>query len=188
MGKIKTIQKSRKECKCGKCGNVIPVGSKYLRGQLNFNPDIIRCCKCGLQSWEVTTSEYQLNAGAIVYNWKTDHGLGEDTPDVLVRELEQIRDELQERLDNMPENLQNSETAELLQSRIDGLEGAISDLESIDIDTVKRDALEEVFEDSDHKDCDDISSNEKEDWESLDEYFHQSLNEEIDNALSNIEV
>ena len=32
MGKIKEIQKSRKECKCGKCGNIIPVRAEVLGG------------------------------------------------------------------------------------------------------------------------------------------------------------
>lgn len=43
---------------------------------------------------------------------------------------EQLRDELQEWLDNLPENLQQSNKADELQSAIDELEEAISELES----------------------------------------------------------
>lgn len=50
MGKVTIIKKSRKECKCGKCGNIIPVGSRYYRGELNFARDIIRCDSCKLES------------------------------------------------------------------------------------------------------------------------------------------
>jgi hypothetical protein len=49
-------------------------------------------------------------------------------------ELEDLRDTTQESLDNMPENLQYSPTAELLQERVDSLENGINEIESIDFD------------------------------------------------------
>jgi hypothetical protein len=49
-------------------------------------------------------------------------------------ELEDLRDTTQESLDNMPENLQYSPTAELLQERVDSIESAISEIESIDFE------------------------------------------------------
>ena len=49
-------------------------------------------------------------------------------------ELEELRDTTQESLDNMPENLQYSPTADLLQERVDSLESGISEIESIDFD------------------------------------------------------
>lgn len=54
--------------------------------------------------------------------------------DDIVQEIENLMDETQGSLDNMPEQLQYSPTGELLQERIDGLEGWKSDLEAVDLD------------------------------------------------------
>lgn len=82
-----------------------------------------------------------------------------DTPGKLINDLNDIKDELQDRLDNMPESLQQGDTGQLLQDRIDAIESAISDSESI------------YFEDEDY-----------------DEDCEGRYQEEIDSALSNIEV
>lgn len=53
--------------------------------------------------------------------------------DSIVERLEELRDECQERLDNMPEELQEtSSSGMLLQERVEALDGAISEFESID--------------------------------------------------------
>lgn len=159
MGKVVKVQHSRKEWKCSRCREVIPVGSPYLKGELNFSKPIIRCCKCGLEAWEVTTSDYQLSVGEILYRWQENYDANEEGRDSIVSDLESIRDDLQDRLDNMPESLQNAETGQILQDRIDSLESAISDLENID------------FEDGDY-----------------DEDCEGRYQEEIDTALGNIEL
>ena len=134
MGKITRIQKSRKENTCGRCRKKIEVGQPYLRGDLNFARPVIRCCKCGLEPWEVTTSDYQLSVGEVVYRWQENYEVTEEGRDSMVCDLESIRDDLQDRLDNMPEGLQQGDTGQLLQDRIDQLDAAISDLENIDFD------------------------------------------------------
>jgi len=58
-------------------------------------------------------------------------GLESEVQDI-ISELEQLRDDAQDKLDNMPESLQQGPTGELLQNRIDSVDGAISELESID--------------------------------------------------------
>ena len=159
MGKVVRVKHSRKEWKCSRCRAVIPIGSEYFKGELNFSKPIIRCCKCGLEPWEVTTSDYQLSVGEILYRWHENYEANEDGRDSIVSDLQSIRDDLQDRLDNMPESLQYAETGQILQDRIDSLDSAISDLESID------------FEDSDYdEDCED------------------RYQEEIDTALGNIEL
>lgn len=50
----------------------------------------------------------------------------------IMGELEDLRDETQERLDNMPEGLQESDTGQLLQERIDECDNLISEFECID--------------------------------------------------------
>lgn len=58
-------------------------------------------------------------------------GLKED----MVSELENLRDETQEKLDNMAEyNLEYSPTGEMLQERVDALESAIDEIDMIDED------------------------------------------------------
>jgi hypothetical protein len=134
MGKITKVMKSRKQYTCGRCRKKIEVGQPYLRGDLNFSPPVIRCCECRLEYWEVTTSDYQLSVGELVYHWPENYDVSEEGRDGIVGELESIRDDLQDRLDNMPEGLQQGDTGQLLQDRIDQLDAAISDLENIDFD------------------------------------------------------
>ena len=162
MSKITKVMKSRKAYTCGRCRTKIEVGQPYLRGDLNFSHPVIRCCKCGLQSWEVTTSDYQLSVGEIVYRWQDNYDVSEEGRDSIICDLEAVRDDLQDRLDNMPEGLQQGDIGQLLQERIDCLESAISDLESIDFDL--------------------------EDDEEMDEDKEIEYRVQIESALENIEV
>lgn len=166
MGQITRVKKSRKAYKCSRCGKEIPVGSEYLRGDLNFSKPIIRCVKCGLQSWEVTTSDFQLRAGEAVYRWEDNYSTDAvdlaDTIESLKSDLEEIRDDLQDRLDNMPDSLQDSDTGNTLQERIDSLDEAINELENIEA---------EFDENEDDK-----------------EEFEERVRSEIESALGSIEV
>lgn len=54
--------------------------------------------------------------------------------DEIKGDLEQIRDDCQGNLDNMPEGLQQGSTGELLQERIDKCDEVINELESVSID------------------------------------------------------
>lgn len=174
MGKVKRIEKSRKECKCNRCAKVIPVGSSYLRGTLNFNPDIVRCTMCGLQAWEVTTSEYQLAVGEIVYRWSENHSADFDGVEDIKSELESIRDEQQEKLDNMPDSLRDADTGMLIQDRIDNLEGVINELDGFDEDGIK-DTI--------------MMNNDVDDWaEALEEEYDSEVTSFIEDALSGLEV
>lgn len=128
MGKIEVVRKSRKENKCSRCGVVIPVGSLYYKGVLNFQRPIIRCEKCGLRSYEVTTSEYIRNVGAIVEDWYKDYEICDGTWEDIADSLDEIKEECEERLYNMPEQLQESDAGQILQERIDSLDSAIDGL------------------------------------------------------------
>jgi hypothetical protein len=61
----------------------------------------------------------------------------------LISSFESLRDEQQEKLDNMPEGLQQGATGELLQERIDQCESIIGELETIDSE-LEDDASEEA--------------------------------------------
>lgn len=69
--------------------------------------------------------------------------------------IESLRDECQEHLDNIPEQLQESDAGQTLQSRIDALDEALSEFENIDtdfeseIDESERDTMsDEEWEDA----------------------------------------
>lgn len=157
MGKITRVQKSRKEYVCGRCRTKIEKGQPYLKGELNFSKPVIRCCKCGLEAWEVTTSDYQLSVGEIVYRWRDNYEANEQGRDEIVDELTSIIDDLQDRLDNMPEGLRDGDTGVLLQERIDYLEEAITELEDIDFE--EPDDEDDIFEeDPEEKYCEEIES------------------------------
>lgn len=156
MGKVQFIRASRKAWVCQKCNAAINKGDSYYRGEVNFGPTFIRCNKCKLQPWEVTSSDYQREAGRIINTWDREYSLDESGIEELVSALSSIRDDLEERLDNMPENLQESPNAELLRERMDTVESAISDLECIDFEDLMNEAVEEVWDDSeDDEDEDD---------------------------------
>lgn len=202
MGKVNKIKSSRKEFKCNKCNEVIPKGSTYYRGEINFGPTIIRCEKCGLKGYEVTTSDYVMRAGELVEDWSNSYSADESGLDDIISAVEELKDELQERLDNMPEQLQYADTGQLLQERIDGLDSAQSDLESIDIDSLYEDALEEFKSGLDFEGADKhLNEEDLEDWESaetalsnldrsediseIEGNVEAALREAIDEALSN---
>ena len=48
-----------------------------------------------------------------------------------IADVEQLKEELEEWLDNLPENLQSSNKAEMLQQAIDNLDNIINELENI---------------------------------------------------------
>lgn len=190
MGKVQFIKKSRKEHTCGKCRNTIPVGSQYYKGILNFHSDIIRCTKCRLEHWEVTTSDYQLQVGEIMYRWQDNYGVVSEN---ISSDLEYIKDELQDKLDNMPEQLQESDSGMLLQERIESLETAIDELDNIDVESLQEAVLDEEYdtEDNEEVNWDELMEDESVDDSiklELKEKLIEKLTEEIDSALGNIEI
>ena len=143
MARINTVNKSRKENRCGGCGKIIPVGSKYFYVDFYSGRHAVRCASCGFKPYETTENPYLQTLYQIQYEY--GNKLSELTPtsldepnslrDDLVSELESLRDEVQERFDNIPEQLQDGEAGSLLQERIESLEEAISDIENEDLDS-----------------------------------------------------
>ncbi len=173
MAKIER-PKARKEYKCSKCGEIIKVGDTYLKGTPFRRSPVIRCTKCGLRSWELSSSEYVQGVGRVCDCWEEDYGCDEDTAQSIADELSNILGDTQDSLDNMPEGLQEGNTGELLQERIDNLDSAISDLECIDYDTIKENAKVDV----------DSEEGTDEYEAELEEKTKEALREEIESALS----
>lgn len=176
MAKIEK-PKARKEYKCSKCGEVIKVGDLYLKGSPFRAKPIIRCMKCGLRHWELSGLEYVNSVGRICDCWEEDYELGEDTAQSIADELDSIKDQCQDSLDNMPEGLQYGSTGELLQERIDCLDDVISELESIDYDSIKEEAETNI----------DVEEGDENYEEELEGEIKSSLADAINEALSQID-
>lgn len=199
MGKVQFVKSARKAWKCDRCGAAIEKGMSYYRGEVNFGPTFVRCTQCKLESWEVTSSDYQREVGEIVYRWKQNYGVTEDTIDAIVSDLETIRDDCQDKLDNMPEGLQEGEVGQLLSDRIDQLDAAINDLGDVDLDDLRNDAAEEFLSNHPDVDEDDIPDEEEhyawldehltgEDMDELQELVDDTLENTIQSILDDIEI
>lgn len=146
MARINRYKKSSrgKEIKCSKCGRVIQVGEEYLMAIPFRQRPITRCIKCSLRPYETSHSEYVRAVGAIVEEWLDDFGISDDTVDELTSAIEEVRDECQEKLDNMPYQLRDGDTGTILQERIEACDQAIDDLASVSFDECKDEAEEEA--------------------------------------------
>lgn len=104
-------------------------------------------------------------------------------------ELEELRDTTQESLDNMPENLQYSPTAELLQERVDSLESGISEIESIDVDYEEKDEeeLEELVAEENSIDTEDENWKDEISSEQLDEKRQELESEWVQEKLEELQ-
>lgn len=146
MGKIKHIKSCRKEQKCSKCGEIIPVGSPYYKGEMFRRSPIVRCTKCGLKGYEVTTSEYVQRVGRLVEDWQEDYSIGSCTVDDISTEVQDILDVCDENFNNIPEQFQDGDAGTLLQERIGELECVISEFDCFDWNEILSNAYDEVDE------------------------------------------
>lgn len=176
MAKIEK-PKARKEYKCSKCGEVIKVGDTYLKGIPFRRSPVIRCTKCGLRSWELSSSDYVQGVGRICDCWEEDYGCDENTAQSIADELNNIRDQCQDSLDNMPEGLQEGDTGQLLQERIDTLDSVISELENIDYENIKEGELGDI----------EYESMSDESKEEMDIRIDTALVDSINEALSQLD-
>lgn len=93
---------------------------------------------------QLTQSDYLSR----VYEWQeraapSEYSDLEPTIEELKGELEELRDECDEKFNNMPDALQQGDTGQLLESRRDSLDDAIGALENIhveDEDTIKQES------------------------------------------------
>lgn len=132
--KAELIQKSRKEYTCSKCGKLIQKGSPYYRITGMYMPTKCRCATCKPERSELTTSDYL----SWLYNLQDhlddlydfeDDGVLEN----LSSELSDQMDELQGRLDEMPEAFQDTSDAGIqLSERIESLEDAMNEIDGME--------------------------------------------------------
>ena len=193
MARINTVQKSRKEKVCGRCGKTIPVGSKYFYIDFYSGRTAVRCENCGFKKSETTENYYLQQVYGLQENYeeRLHNSTGEDLEDIkseLVDELETLKDECQERFDNIPEQLQDGDAGQLLQERIDSLDGVISDVDSTDVQDFEdwredngygEEDFESWCEENGYADDDSEDDYDDED-EEYEDYGHSSLEDHRD--------
>jgi hypothetical protein len=102
---------------------------KFMRGGKHYS-------KTAPQPSQLTRSEF----------WSAVYSLGEEyahTPELICdvesnvddikNRLQELADETQGKLDNMPQGLQDGDTGQMMQERISAIEDALGTLESLDI-------------------------------------------------------
>jgi len=136
MPKVVYVKKARKDNPAAKAGE------PYYWWKFNFGPKMYSATRP--KRSQLTRSDFLATLWAIEDNIPFE--LTEDDADVLTGELEELLDECQNSLDNMPEQLQDSsDSGMVLQEHIDGLEDWIASIQSIDWESVTpEEAAEEV--------------------------------------------
>jgi len=141
-------QKARKAYVCSKCEKPIPIGDDYYRfSQSRFHPLRILCLACKPTRSQMTGSEFLSTMYAIEdgdMQGVSIEAIEDDAQSVIegiTGQLEELRDETEEKHENMPESLYDSPVGEMLQSRYDSVEEMLGELE--DIDTEIEDGLSE---------------------------------------------
>lgn len=155
MPQVIRVNKARKaQPPCGRCQCELPAGSSYLYWEFRFGGKRVRCTKpeCAPRRSELTQSEFYARVWDL-QEQEREASTAEDLKkliDNLTSDLEEIRDEQQEKLDNMPEDLQQGSTGELLQERIDMIESALTELENVTLpeENDEGDALKEKIGDA----------------------------------------
>lgn len=130
-------QKARKEYVCSSCEKPIKMGDEYYKfSQNRFQKLRPLCLACKPTRSQMTGSEFLSTMYAIEEEMATltiDHM--EDAQNVIegiVGQLEELRDETEEKHDNMPESLYDSPVGETLQNRVDSVEEMLGELADIE--------------------------------------------------------
>ena len=147
---------SKPQGKCSKCDEEIKKGDGYLWWQFAYAGKSKRCLKpaCAPRAQDLTRSEwvsrcadFQDDQGALSEtDWEDAESLASAIEDL----AEQVRDfgsEQQDKLDNMPEGLQQGDTGQLLAERAENMESAADELQEA-ADTARNAELVEVSDDA----------------------------------------
>lgn len=147
MARANFVKKARKDV----AGTDIKKGESYWWWQFAYSPKSYS--KEAPKQSQLTRSAFKVqmyDIGDRISAVGTECDDFEGEVSDIVDELQGLRDECEEKLQNMPEQLQESNSGEILQGRMDSLEEMISELEEIDcsIDTDKEEGeTEEEYQD-----------------------------------------
>ncbi len=133
MPRVQTVEKSRKELTDSITGKVIPVGSKYYWWKFRYGGR--RASVQYPNRRHLTQSSFLQQLFGIedaIGSLEASESIVDDLSSI-ISDIEALKDECQESLDAMPENLQeSSDSGMMLQERIEGLEEWGGILEGID--------------------------------------------------------
>lgn len=128
---------------------LIPKGSSYYWWQFAYGPVLVS--KTQPRPSQLTQSSFLSTLYEIQERIEDFSCTSKDEFDSfkeeLVSDLETLRDETQEKLDNMPESLQSAPSGELLQNRVDCIDEFISEIEFVECEELVEDEDEESDED-----------------------------------------
>jgi hypothetical protein len=158
MPRITLVKKAQKnQGECGKCGMKVKKGDGYKWWKFRFGGRYVRCLKpeCAPKPSDLTRSEFYGTLYGLEESLSSaldDFRKGGEPADLagalndLAEELRNLGSECQDKLDNMPEGLQQGDTGQLLENRAqeceskaDELESAAGEIESVELydDTAK---------------------------------------------------
>jgi len=130
MAKL-TEHRARKEYECYKCKRKIQKGDKYKKIVEMYRKPKTICDDCNVPRSELTSSQYL----GWIYDLQDNFVINsKDDVESLIEIIEEQKEELEERFENIPEQLQDGNAGTILQDRIEILEDTISQLEQIDFD------------------------------------------------------
>lgn len=137
MPRLHYVKKARKD------NPVVKAGEPYYWWKHAFSPK--RYSKTRPRPSQMTQSDFMgqyLSMGEdfedALNGTDTVEGVQEAVED-LKNNIEQLRDETQDKLDNMPEQFQEADTGQMMQERIDGLESWQDELDSVELDDFEYD-------------------------------------------------
>jgi len=131
-----TKQKARKPYICGRCKEVIEVGSEYYKFSFFRSKPSIRCINHKPKNSELTQNEYLkecflLQERTIKVDSIEDF---ESLKSELIEILTPLQEMLEEKMENLPENLRWAPVGELLEERSGIIDNALQELEELEID------------------------------------------------------
>lgn len=142
MPKVHHVKKAMKDVP----NTDIKKGESYFWWKFRFGGK--RCSRTRPRQSQLTQSDYLSQLYGLVEQIEDLTVDGLDDVSSIVDDLNSLADECEEKRSNMPDQLQDSESGELLQRRADTCREAANALDSIEIpddgDDARQEALEEV--------------------------------------------
>jgi hypothetical protein len=150
MPRVHFVKKARKDV-----NDVIKAGDSYYWWKFRYGGK--RVSTTPPKPKDLTQSDFLIS----VYNIEeeienfmaSDKDSFDNQKEDILNQIEELKSETEDKLGNMPEQLQYAPTGELLQERIDGLDEWYNELDSIDFeideDEIKEEVKEEGIEDVD---------------------------------------
>lgn len=175
MPRVQTVQKARKAIPSAG----IAVGDKYYWWKFRFGGK--HASKTYPKPSQLTQSSFYTAVYGLQERLGTEQPATKDDfeslRDEVAQEIEAIRDECQEKLDNMPEQLQAGDTGQLLQERIDAMESWQGEVEAVDYDGPDE---EELTKDK----LDENPAEEGEDAQSHEDRINALVAEDVQDAVN----